>query len=287
MISNLVLSGGGIQGLAYIGLVRYLEEINYISKIEKFAGTSAGALGCLMVVLGYTSNQMEDLVVNLDFKSFSEKEEISLISLIENYGISSGKKIDDLFRIIIKKKMGNPNITFKELYEKTKKELNILVSNLSLGKYDVLNHINSPDMSVYLAVRLSLNIPFLFKPIEYNGCLYVDGGVMNNYPIKIFNNELEKTIGFCFLKKEIDNKIESFQDYLYCVLTSIYYAPSRLMADTYENATCRLEVPFLSFDFNLDQSQKKEIIEIGYKQTKEFLSSRISLGLSQIKEPNS
>ena len=276
MFSNLVLSGGGIQGLAYIGLVKFLEENNYINKIEKFAGTSAGALGCLMIVLGYSSSQMEELVINLDFKSFGEKEEVSLISLIENYGISSGKKIDDLFKIIIKKKTGNPNITFKELFEKTNKELNILVSNLSLGKYDVFNYKNSPDLSVCLAVRLSLNIPFLFKPIEYNGCLYVDGGVMNNYPIKIFNNELDKTIGFCFLKKEINNKIENFQDYLYCVLTSIYYAPSRLMADTYEQSTCRLVVPFLSFDFSLDQNQKKEIIEEGYKQSKEFLSNRFT-----------
>jgi len=276
MFSNLVLSGGGIQGLAYIGLVKYLEETNNLSKIEKYAGTSAGALACLMIVLGYTSNQMEELVINLDFKSFGEKEEVSLISLVENYGISEGKKIDDLFKIIIKKKTGNPNITFKELFDKTKKELNILVSNLTKGKYEVFNHINTPDLSVYLAVRLSLNIPFLFKPIEYNNCLYVDGGVMNNFPIKIFNSELEKTIGFCFIKKEINNKIENFQDYLYCVLTSIYYAPSRLMADTYETATCRLEISYLSFDFSLDQIQKKEIIEEGYRQTKEFLIHRLS-----------
>jgi NTE family protein len=285
MFSNLVLSGGGIQGLAYIGLVKYLEETNNINKIEKFAGTSAGALGCLMIILGYTSSQMEELVINLDFKSFGEKEEVSLLSLVENYGISSGKKIDDLFKIIIKKKTGNPNITFKELFEKTNKELNILVSNLTKGKYEVFNHINTPDLSIYLAVRLSLNIPFLFKPIEYNSCLYVDGGVMNNFPIKIFNNELDKTIGFCFVKKEINNTIENFQDYLFCVLTSIYYAPSRLMADTYEQATCRLEIKYLSFDFSLDQNQKKEIIEEGYKQSNEFLTKRFNIEEKPIEEP--
>ena len=48
------------------------------------------------------------------------------------------------------------------------------------------------------------------------------------------------------------------------------------MADTYEQHTCRLEIPYLSFDFSLDQIQKKEIIEEGYKQSKEFLLGRFT-----------
>ena len=60
--SILVLSGGGIKGLIYIGIFKYFEEINIMKNIDTFVGASAGALFSVLYSIGYTSKQLYQFV---------------------------------------------------------------------------------------------------------------------------------------------------------------------------------------------------------------------------------
>ena len=60
---NLILQGGGIKGLAYIGALRYLEEKNY--QIEYISGTSIGAILGALVASGYNSYELENIIDNI------------------------------------------------------------------------------------------------------------------------------------------------------------------------------------------------------------------------------
>jgi len=61
-------------------------------------------------------------------------------------------------------------------------------SNLSTGRYEVFSHETYPLMDVKLAIRISMAIPYYFTSVKFNDCIWVDGGLVNNYPIHVFDN---------------------------------------------------------------------------------------------------
>ena len=108
-IKYLVLSGGGLRGLAYIGCIRALEELNMLADIESFAGASIGAVMATAIVIGYTSQELYDFI--LHFK-YHDIKDINILGFLENYGIDTGNKIYHFLRVFIKKKIQIDNITF-------------------------------------------------------------------------------------------------------------------------------------------------------------------------------
>jgi NTE family protein len=99
------------------------------------------------------------------------------------------KWIDDL----IKEKTGKSNTTFKQMQELAGRkegfrELHLMVTNLSTGFSEVMSAETSPDDCIADAVRFSMSIPFFFAAKRSKrGDVYTDGGVLDNYPVKIFD----------------------------------------------------------------------------------------------------
>ena len=74
----------------------------------------------LLIILGYTSQQLESLCLQLDFEEFKDITSDSLLSFTVNYGIDTGDKLMRLISILIKKKTKNSDITLQELYDLSK-----------------------------------------------------------------------------------------------------------------------------------------------------------------------
>ena len=64
-ITNLVLQGGGVKGIAYVGALEILDELAMLDKIENVAGTSAGAITACLISLRYTSSDIKNIVFRL------------------------------------------------------------------------------------------------------------------------------------------------------------------------------------------------------------------------------
>ena len=192
-IKHLVLSGGGLLGISYIGLLRYLEESHSIANIKSISGCSAGSFfGCL-IALGYTSKELETIAKSLNFKEYMNINAESLINFMRTKGLESGTYLINLIKKCIKDKTCDENITFRQVKEKYKIELQIGVTNLSKYKFELLNSINSPDIPIYKAIRASTALPFIFEPYVIGNDVYCDGGLVDNFPIdSIVSNEEEK-----------------------------------------------------------------------------------------------
>lgn len=188
---GLVLSGGGAKGFAHIGVLKVLEEAGV--KISYIGGTSMGAVVGGLYASGYTATQIDSIFRKIDFdellndyiprssKSFYEKrnEELYAFNLPFN-----------------KFKLGVPMALSKGMYN-----FNLLTrlthnvrhvrdfSQLPIPFLCMATDIETGDQVVldkgYLpqALLASSAFPTLFSPIEINGKLLVDGGVLNNYPI--------------------------------------------------------------------------------------------------------
>jgi predicted acylesterase/phospholipase RssA len=182
-IKHLVLSGGGLLGISYIGLFKYFEEKDYIKNIQSITGCSAGAIFGSLLAIGYTYNELNNIVKSMIFKDYLKINVDSILNFTNTKGFESGTNLNLFIRNCIKNKTGNENITFSQIQEKYNIKLQIGVTNLTKNKFELLNNITSPELPIHTAISASVAIPFIFEPIVINNDIYCDGGVLDNLPI--------------------------------------------------------------------------------------------------------
>jgi len=209
VFDTLCFGSGGVQGIMYMGAVKYLVDNNYINlnKIENYCGTSIGSIVAFFYSIGYDSNELIDIILNHPNLSCLEPD-IDLDMIENEYGMDSGNAIVDLIREILKKKLDCEDITFIELYNLRKKKITINATNLNTGLEKIFNYIETPDVSVVLAVRMSISLPIIYTPVLYNNEYYIDGAVVNKLLFKHCN--FKSTLSFK-MKEFKYYEINSFQ----------------------------------------------------------------------------
>lgn len=277
LYDKLVLGGGGIKGIMYLGLISYLEDNDIIlDDIIEYVGTSIGAFVCLLLNLKYSSDELVDIFFNLDFNSFNET---SLKNFIDNYGFSDGNKLEEFIKTIISNKGYKKNITFIELYNLTGKSLVTSATCIKTRDTVYFNKDLSPDTPVYLAVRISMNIPFIFQPVFYTGTYYVDGGLSSNLPIRYYtnNDDIAKTLCVKLSNNKLNDYDESNTTFIYYTMNiiktlqkSIEKRDSKYCSDN----KCPLLILETSvgktIDFNVSLYEKETMFSEGLECSKKF-----------------
>ncbi len=207
IIRNLVFEGGGIKGIAYGGALKELENRGVLKGITRTAGTSAGAIQACLLALGYSPEEILNIVSNTSVESFNDDGFVVKASkrLFKEFGWFKGESFLKKMEDVIFERTGNPNLTFAELHKLAItfpfRDLYVTGSNLSQQKLVVFSHETHPNMRIADAVRVSMSIPIYYKGIwldrqgkvyeksNQNTDLYVDGGLLANFPIDIFDNK--------------------------------------------------------------------------------------------------
>ena len=194
---NLVLEGGGVKGIAYVGALQVLEKKGILPNIVRVGGTSAGAINAVLVGLGYTATQTMNIMNKLDFKKFMD-DDLGMFRdidrLLNEFGWHKGAFFRKWISKLIKKKTGNPDATFADV-EKQKKQkgfrdMYFIGTNISTHFAEVFSFEHTPRICIADAVRISMSIPLFFASYRSpRGDVYVDGGLLNNYPVKLFDRE--------------------------------------------------------------------------------------------------
>src|SRR5687767_14929094 len=112
---NLIFEGAGIRGIAYCGVLQKMEEKNWLQQVQRVGGTSAGAVTALTVALGYTSEEIRQLITSTAFKKLNDGRYMFLggINRMNKYfGWYRNRKTDEWLSNMIRVKTGNPDITF-------------------------------------------------------------------------------------------------------------------------------------------------------------------------------
>ncbi len=188
---GLVLSGGGAKGLAHIGALKVIDSLGI--RIDYIGGTSMGAVIGSLYASGYSGKQLDSIFKETDFntllqdelprnvKTFYEKEQSKKYILtlpFDNFsisfpsGLSRGQNVYNLISRLTAHLEGINN------FHNLPIPFFCVATNIETGEEVLLDHGSLP-----LAVSASSAIPSLFSPVEVNGELLVDGGVVNNYPV--------------------------------------------------------------------------------------------------------
>jgi len=184
MKTGLVLSGGGAKGIAHIGVLKALEELEL--KADVIAGCSMGSIVGGIYASGKSILEIEDFLINkFDIKKYTEKwtfqlaggpiikfiqVEEALNTMIIRPSVDNGNKILNLLK----------ELTLNKSFEQLDIKVACNAVDLLTGKEICLDTGNAAE-----AIRASMSIPGVFTPVKRNGMLLVDGGVLNNSPVWI------------------------------------------------------------------------------------------------------
>lgn len=193
-VDTLIFGGGGIKCMAMVTALFSLCEENihswflFLSKIKTIRATSAGCLVGLLCALSVNYEEIDELVEKVDiantlFPTFNSEWFVRMVWGHE-LGLLDSKNLESFYEKVLVLLGNSPNITFMELYAKTKVDLEFYACSVIKCTPVSFSYKTHPNLTVAKAMAASSCIPFLFTMVEINKERYIDGGVMCNVPVQ-------------------------------------------------------------------------------------------------------
>ena len=303
LMADAVFEGGGVKGIGLVGAIAVAEERGY--RWVNLAGTSAGAIVAALLAAGYSAAEMRQVLEELDYNRFKDTRLLDrvplvgpLASLIFENGIYEGKFFENWMRGLLQKKDVR---TFADLILKEYQDeecyrfkLRVIASDVSRGRLLVLPQdiadfgIRPEDLEVAAAIRMSMSIPFFFEPVKLrnmktNQVSYiVDGGVLSNFPVWLFDTKGAipewPTFGFKLVEPEegleIPHRVRgpiSLLAALFSTMTKAHDA--RYIKD--EHFVRTIPVPTLGIgttEFDISRERSEALYQSGRQAAEEFFA---------------
>lgn len=284
-----VFEGGSARGIAFIGAIQAMEEENV--KWERLAGTSAGAVIAALLASGYKSYEIREWLSEIEFSMLRGKTFLnripmfgSILELIIHLGIYKNDYLEASVNSLLSAKGIK---TFADLPDG---KLKIIASDVSNGRMLILPddldryRMTPADLTVSTAVMMSASLPFFFRPViwksnNHNKSYILDGGLLSNFPIWIFDTDNPRfpTFGFHFVKDEVSinpiipSPIHLFKNIFKTMLQA--HDLRHMNEETFERT---IKIPtgnINATDFELNKEELEFLFQSGYISTKEFLSN--------------
>jgi len=241
---GLVLSGGGARGAAHIGVIQALEELGI--RFSAVSGTSAGSIVGALYAHGYPPKEI-----------FSIIKRVSIFNSVSPAWARAGLlKMDGLQELLMKYL---PENSFASL------PIPLTVAATEIRKAQIEYF---TEGELVPAIMASCSIPAVFNPLQFKGNLYIDGGLLDNFPVKPIRNQCDFIIGsHC-------NQVSSVFD---PTNIKVVIERSLLMAIGANTLVSKqlcdvvIDPPGLDKFSSLEIGKVQEIYEIGYKFAKEKL----------------
>lgn len=244
---GLALSGGGVRGFAHLGVLKALREKGIQPGI--ISGVSAGAIMGALYADGYEPDEIFELLHGLDFFKMLKIRRPRL-----------GFLKPDGLKLTLQKYLRAEN------FDELKLPLYISATNLNKAQTEVFDSGNLVD-----AIMASIAFPMVIRPYEINGCLYVDGGLMNNLPVQPLIGKADKIIGvYVNPVKNQDSRfrIRNYADRI------VHIGLRANILSSIEKCDLFIEPPGL-LDYNLFKvSGARNIFNIGYEHALSLLDSQ-------------
>ena len=278
-IENLVFKGGGVLGIAYAGAIETLEEKGILKNIKRVAGTSAGSIIATLVALKFNSKEIKSILNSTDFKDFEDDGDLTRI--VRTYGIYKGDFFLKWLKRLIKKKTGSEETTFGDLSNKNFLDLRVFATDLTNVELKEFSNKSTPNVIIAEAVRASMSIPLIFVAWKFTNNvpddhLYVDGGLLCNYPISAFER-LDNTLGFFLKIEEESNPLDhnNMMKYIERLLTTVMQRQAIDFLSNSDQVKASVFIDSLgisSTNFKLTNDEKTKLFNEGKKSVLSYLA---------------
>lgn len=289
MWADAVFEGGGVKGIGLVGAICVTEEKGY--RWKRVAGTSAGSILASLLAAGYTGQELYEIMVNKNFADFLAPTWYDYIPFLGpsarlwfKKGLYPTSRLEKWIDQLLAAK---GVYTFADLQQKETK-LHIIVSDITLENLlvfpqDLIAYGHDPAcFPVSKAVCMSCSIPFFFEPAKLvnkeinKTCYLVDGAILSNYPVWLFDadNPEWPTFGFRLTSDTVatGHDIDS--------PLSMFRALFETMMDAHDNRNIRehdqvrtIMVPANNVkltDFTIDLKKREELFQSGVRAAEDF-----------------
>ncbi|MFB6465848.1 patatin-like phospholipase family protein [Cytobacillus sp. Hz8] len=283
-----VFSGGGIKGFALIGAYEEIEKRGYCFK--RVAGTSAGAIIAALIAAKYTSREIFQLLNEIDLRRFLDKRYpflhfpvLKWVHLYWRLGLYKGNELE---KWIQDKLAARGLYTFSDLEKDT---LRVIASDLTNNRLVVLPDdliqfgMDPGTFPIAKAIRMSCSLPYFFEPVKLHSAtgtsLIVDGGVLSNFPMWLFDQEnVKKERPVLGIKlspliggennHKITNAIQLFEA-LFITMKDAHDA--RYISRKLEKNIIFIPTKgVMATEFSLTDEMKKDLMELGKVSAEKF-----------------
>jgi NTE family protein len=277
-IDTLVLSGGGWKGLCQLGILHYLVENSLINleNIDRSCSVSIGSVISLLLMCKWTPIEIFRKVYMTN-NFFSDVPNIWTIinNLKDKYGILSLDKFVDIVEDMIKEELGY-SPTLLELYDNHGKDFSVIAVNILTSEPELISYRNKPHLKAINAMKMSCSIPFIFEKCEIDDVLYVDGGLLNNFPYGYMAKEVSQSriLGIAVSGTFKKDKVTSLMTYIYRVLVAPINMSTNMQTCKYTDVI-NMNVDNVSlFSMTLPESDKMDLFLRGYNYIKNIIEKK-------------
>jgi predicted acylesterase/phospholipase RssA len=186
-----VFSGASTRSIAFVPVIRRLEEKGWLESMERFAGSSAGSFIAALLAVRYSYDELLDVVNDVDIGQLLHRRRGlgAALGLCYRYGVSAGDHFLDKMEQLLFVKTGVPQLTFDQLYRC--RGITLVIPAVDLVRQECVyisyQHEELCHMPISLAIRASCAIPLLFEPVYYDGYVFVDGSIADFLPTHLFD----------------------------------------------------------------------------------------------------
>lgn len=249
---GLTLSGGGIRGMAHLGVLEYLLEIGIKPSI--ISGTSAGSLVGVFYAAGYTPREILEIGKAEKFFGYSNIK-------LKWSGLFSADIFD--------------NILTKYIKQNTIEELSIPVYIVATDLTNAQQHIFDSG-SIITAVKASCCVPLVFEPVKFEDIYLCDGGILNNFPVDVIKSQCDELIGVNVSNiEELSIKNWSYRKVLE---RTIKISINNNSFNQKELCNVYLEPPSISNYGTFDYGKSDELFQLGYNYAKSIKDNFNKIG---------
>jgi NTE family protein len=276
---NLVIEGGGVLGIAHAGALEELSARGILKGIKNYAGASAGAIIAGILACGGSSAFINKVMRKMEFSKFLDYNGKlrAVYNVLYYKGACPGDYFVNWYEDIIGKLTGGyPKITLADIKRKYGRKIVVSVVNVTRKRLEYIDYKSHPDWPLVLAVRASMSIPGIFMPVEIDNCVYIDGGVLDNYPINAFHFDgpdgdiiNPRTLGLMLLStgemKDVHTQTDNLLHYTAAILDCMWTQPQKIHMDEQDWART-IKIPtgdMSSIDFAITAAEAATLLSAG------------------------
>jgi len=286
-IKHLVFSGGAYKGLYFLGALDHLNKNNFynIENIETINAVSIGSLIAVLLCLKIPIKDMIEFIINKPLKKIFYIDMENIFNINDDLGIYDKKLFIEMYYSFFGSLgLDCTTMTLKELYEYSGIELVITTVRMTGWVVEDFSYKTHPDLSVLDATYMSSSLPFIIKPMKYNDSYYLDGGLINSYPLDRCMDcgyENEEILSLIAKNEKVSNLIKTDNPNVFtfgwCVLSNILKASQD---DYYRKGNAKYELPIPVRLMNIDDAmgiintkeKRVEMIKEGKEEAVKFLN---------------
>lgn len=276
---HLVFSGSGADFPCFLGAIKALIPVypTLLRSLTSVSASSGGAIVALLVLLRFSTAVMEDLCFTLEYQKHLRK--IDLANLLSDYGLDDANNMIKVMKRVVRQKLGDSEATFADLHKFHPCLFNVTGTNLSTMSLVVFNHITTPDLPLWKAMRITTSVPLMFTSVRLKDDILCDGAVLSYYPIHLVPDcaSDEVVIGLCLEKGDQRSNIDDLLSYVMALAKTLTRHIHRISMPIRNKTLNYDEIVLKTNDKEIymmdrDLNQKKTLIESGSSQTSTYFS---------------